>query len=62
MMSSAVYLDAAQEALHKLLIGQSARVVQKDGRRIEYTPAMRQDLERYIRTLEGASRRPMGIR
>ena len=62
MMSNAAYLTAAKEALHQLSIGKSARVVQKDGRRVEYTPIMRQDLERYIRGLEGTSRRPMGIR
>ncbi len=61
MMSDDVHLAAAKEALHKLLLGQAVRVVQKDGRRIEYTPAMRQNLERYIRSLEGGSRRPMGI-
>ncbi len=54
-------LTAAKEALHKLILGQAVRVIQKDGRRIEYTPAMRQDLERYISNLEGGTRRPMGI-
>ncbi len=61
MMSNAAYLTAAKEALHQLLIGKSVRVVQKDGRRVEYTPTDRPALERYIRSLEGASRRPMGI-
>jgi hypothetical protein len=60
-MTDPEFLAAAKQALQKVILGQSVRVIQKDGRRIEYTPAMIPDLERYIRSLSGGSRRPMGI-
>lgn len=46
-------LDEARLARHKLMTGKSAEVVQKDGRKVQYTPASLPDLERYIATLEG---------
>ncbi len=47
------FLEEAKLARHKLLTGKSAEVIQKDGRRVQYTPANLSDLERYIATLEG---------
>ena len=60
-------LSEARAALHDLYLGKRVVKVQKDGRAVEYTPANRSDLERYIAQLEtelngGAKRRPIGVR
>lgn len=48
-----VRLTEAREALHKLQIGQSARVfVDQNGERVEYTAANRGALAAYIQELE----------
>lgn len=60
-MSDAQLLAEAKDALHKLNLGKAVRVIQKDGRRIEYTPADRRSLEIYIQSLEGTRRGPAGI-
>lgn len=45
-------LSAAEEALHRVLVGESVTVVGYDGHRTEYSPAREGDLRRYIRSLE----------
>lgn len=51
--TNAEKLREAQEALHLLNLGQSARVfVDQNGERVEYTPANRAALERYVSQLE----------
>jgi len=61
-MTDLQLLEEAKAALHKLMIGQSVKVLQKDGRRIEYTPAQKTELQLYIRSLESNGRRgPAGI-
>lgn len=51
-MATQVELDEARAALHKLLTGRSAVKLQMNGRNVEYTPADRSALERYIKQLE----------
>lgn len=55
-------LQEARQALHLLITGQSTVSIQRDGKRVEFSPANRGDLERYINQLEieagaGTSRR-----
>ncbi|CAK3470046.1 head-tail adaptor Ad1 [Vibrio phage K290] len=59
-------LDQMRLAYQNLLMGKSARVIQKDGRRVEYSPADKQSLLSEIHRLEssvGQSRRrgPAGV-
>lgn len=59
-------LDQMRLAYQNLLMGKSARVIQKDGRRVEYSPADKQSLLSEIQRLEsiaGQSRRrgPAGV-
>ncbi|MDL1992975.1 gpW family head-tail joining protein [Vibrio parahaemolyticus] len=59
-------LEQLRLAYQNLLIGKSARVIQKDGRRVEYSPADKQSLLNEIQRLEssaGQSRRrgPAGV-
>lgn len=66
-MATQEQLADAQAALHQLLTGKKAVKVQKDGRMVEYTPINRQELERYIYTLQqqlgtSGGRRPAGVR
>ncbi len=60
-MSSEQYLLEAKSALHQLLLGKAVRVVQKDGRRVEYTPADRRALEKYIQSLQSTRRAPASV-
>lgn len=47
------YLSEAETALHKLMIGQSARVfVDQNGERVEFTAANAQRLRAYIHELK----------
>ena len=61
-------LEEARLTRHKVMTGKSAEVIQKDGRKVQYTPASLPDLERYIATLEGEvsgktfRRGPAGVR
>ncbi|MEE7832273.1 gpW family head-tail joining protein [Vibrio parahaemolyticus] len=59
-------LEQLRLAYQNLLMGKSARVIQKDGRRVEYSPADKQSLSNEIQRLEssaGQSRRrgPAGV-
>lgn len=59
-------LEQLRLAYQDLLMGKSARVIQKDGRRVEYSPADKQSLLNEIQRLEssaGQSRRrgPAGV-
>ncbi|MET4696956.1 phage head-tail joining protein [Endozoicomonas lisbonensis] len=51
-MSNDILLQEARDALHKLILGKAVSVIQKDGRKVDYTPANRADLEDYIKLLE----------
>lgn len=51
-MATWVELASAKQALHDLLTGQRIAVVQKEGRRVEYTAASVAELRQYIQTLE----------
>lgn len=46
-------LNEARQALHQLLTGQAMVSIQRDGKRVDFTPANRRDLENYINQLEG---------
>ncbi|MEG9862945.1 MAG: gpW family head-tail joining protein [Flavobacteriales bacterium] len=46
------FIKEARDARHKLVLGKSALVVQRDGRRVQYTPASLPSLDRYIAKLE----------
>lgn len=55
-------LTEARTALHQLLTGQAMVSITRDGKKIDFSPANRGDLERYIDQLEaqagvGSSRR-----
>lgn len=59
-------LTEAREALHQLLTGtQAVAVTDQNGERVEYRPANRAALERYVADLEavmaGATARPRRI-
>ncbi|PPC77929.1 phage tail protein [Pokkaliibacter plantistimulans] len=65
-MATQQQLIEARDALHKLRTGRQAVRVQKDGRLVEYAPADRKDLEKYVQQLEqelsgGRGRRPAGV-
>lgn len=66
MTDCATRLAEARDALHRLSTGVSVVAVDAEGHRVEYTPARRGDLVRYIRELEAecgtpavTRRRPM---
>ena len=60
-------LDEAEEALHRIELGQGVRVfVDQNGERIEYTASNRSSLQAYIRKLKfqlnpSSEGGPMGI-
>ncbi len=62
-------LEQAREAYHALVTGKQARViVDRNGERVEFTAANRQDLKDYISELEGLlgldetrRSRPLGV-
>lgn len=51
-MATLEQLNEARAALHRLNIGTSTVSIQRDGKRVEFTPINRADLERYIDQLE----------
>ena len=51
-MATLEQLNEARAALHRLSIGTSTVSIQRDGKRVEFTPINRADLERYIDQLE----------
>lgn len=51
-MATADQLTEARAALHRLMTGTSTVSIQRDGKRVEFAPANRGDLERYINQLE----------
>lgn len=65
-MSDAELLASLKTAYSNLLMGKSARVIQKDGRRVEYSAADKDSLRAEIARLEatlGQTRRrgPAGV-
>lgn len=55
-------LKSAEEALHELMIGQSARVfVDQNGERVEYAVANAERLRAYIMSLKTSLGLPTGI-
>lgn len=65
-MTDKELLAQYQQAYHQIIMGKSAKVVQKDGRRVEYNPGdsalLRNEISR-LETLTGQSRRrpPAGV-
>lgn len=51
-MATISELQEARTAYHKLLTGKAVVKLQKDGREVEYTPADRAMLQKYIIDLE----------
>lgn len=51
-MATQTELDAARAALHDLMMGKRVAMVQKDGRRVEFTATSVTDLKKYIADLE----------
>lgn len=51
-MVTQTQLDGARQALYALMTGTRVAVVQKDGRRVEYTAASVEELKKYIADLE----------
>ncbi|WP_028302627.1 phage head-tail joining protein [Oceanospirillum beijerinckii] len=51
-MATQAQLDEARAALHALSIGKGVASIQKDGRKVDYTPANVGSLRAYIRELE----------
>ncbi|RWR45102.1 hypothetical protein EOW65_17305 [Sinirhodobacter ferrireducens] len=67
VLTTSERLEEAQEALHQLLTGtQAVAVTDQNGERVEYRPANRAALERYVADLEaqlaGAHKPPHTIR
>lgn len=67
VLTTLARLEEAQEALHQLLTGtQAVAVTDQNGERVEYRPANRAALERYVSDLEaqlaGAHKPPHTIR
>ncbi|MCV6589693.1 MAG: gpW family protein [Marinobacterium sp.] len=60
-------LDEARQALHQLNIGQGVVSIQRDGRKVDFRPADRSQLQSYIGELEaklnprGAGRRAFRV-
>lgn len=46
-------LAEARSALHQLLTGQAMVSITRDGKKIDFSPANRHDLEKYVNSLEG---------
>lgn len=66
ILTDAELLRSYKLAYQQLLIGKSVRVMQKDGRRVEYSPINKATLQQEIQRLEastGQSRRrgPAGV-
>lgn len=53
MITQQQQLQDARNALHLLLTGQSTVSIQRDGKKVDFSPANRRDLENYISQLEG---------
>ncbi|WP_028301557.1 phage head-tail joining protein [Oceanospirillum beijerinckii] len=51
-MATQAQLDEAKAALHKVTTGKGVASIQKDGRKVEYTPVNVSELRSYIRELE----------
>ena len=51
-MATQQQLDEARSAYHALLTGKAVVSIQKNGRKVDYTPANRAELQRYISQLE----------
>lgn len=51
-MATAQQLQEAKAALHNLMTGKAVVSLQRDGRRVEYTPANKSQLQSYINQLE----------
>ncbi len=51
MSTIAERLAEAEQAYHKLAIGQHVQLVQEDGTRVEYAPADLNKLDQYIQRL-----------
>ena len=47
-------LKEAQEAHHALITGSQAVIVERDGRKVTFTPANIQNLRLYIKDLQGS--------
>lgn len=51
-MATTQQLQEAQTALHNLMTGKAVVSLQRDGRRVDYTPANKAQLQNYINQLE----------
>lgn len=51
-MATTQQLQEAKAALHNLMTGKAVVSLQRDGRRVEYTPANKTQLQSYINQLE----------
>jgi hypothetical protein len=51
-MATQADLVAAREALQNLMTGKRVASIQKDGRRVDYSPASIPDLKQYITEME----------
>lgn len=51
-MATTQQLQEAKAALHNLMTGKAVVSLQRDGRRVEYTPANKTQLQSYISQLE----------
>lgn len=51
-MATTQQLQEAKAALHNLMTGKAVVSLQRDGRRVEYTPANKSQLQSYINQLE----------
>lgn len=51
-MATTQQLQEAKAALHNLMTGKAVVSLQRDGRRVEYTPASKSQLQSYINQLE----------
>jgi len=65
-MATQQQLAEAQQALHKVIVGKGVVSIQKDGRKVEYSPANQEKLQAYVKQLEselaGPTRRAFGVR
>lgn len=59
-------INESEDALHQLNIGKRVAKITRDGKSVEFTPANRSELERYINILKsqllGIRRKPLGVR
>ncbi|WP_028303486.1 gpW family head-tail joining protein [Oceanospirillum maris] len=51
-MATTQQLQEAKAALHNLMTGKAVVSLQRDGRKVEYTPANKAQLQNYINQLE----------